>query len=466
MLHHSTSLLRRTMHGALKLASDRRGGMAIAYGVAVIPVIGVVALAVDFGRALSVDRDLRSALDAATLAAAGAYSQNRPDDATNVLNTVFADNFKARFVTGVPPVTVSVVGNELRTSVETQLPTTLANVLGFSSLTVGAQAAAAFGVGRAEIALVLDNTGSMAGAKLDGLKAAARDLVDALHAAPNAAAGLRIGLVPFTDYVNVGTSNRNAPWMSVPADYSTTDSGCWDTYPNAVYTNPHEVTGTCWNDGVSSTCRWTEYDVDWGTPVQQCGSWNNTFSWNGCAGSRTYPLNLRDEVTTLNPVPGVLNTQCPAELTRLTSSASRIRDEITAMTASGNTYIAAGLEWGWRVLSSKAPFADGASESEPVRKIIVLMTDGANTKSPTYPAHDGTDATLANRITADLCREIKLAQISIYTVAFDVSDTTISSLLGDCSSGPPFAYSANTVTELQSAFESIGRQITAVRLSK
>jgi hypothetical protein len=48
----------------------------------------------------------------------------------------------------------------------------------------------------------------------------------------------------------------------------------------------------------------------------------------------------------------------------------------------GGTNQAEGLAWGWRVLSPSAPFTEGRpynDPSDPVRKVIVLMTDGENT---------------------------------------------------------------------------------------
>ncbi|TIU26457.1 MAG: hypothetical protein E5W34_04240, partial [Mesorhizobium sp.] len=39
-----------------------------------------------------------------------------------------------------------------------------------------------------------------------------------------------------------------------------------------------------------------------------------------------------------------------------------------------------GMAWGWRTLSSTAPFTDGRSESERGNdKVVIVLTDGANT---------------------------------------------------------------------------------------
>ena len=53
------------------------------------------------------------------------------------------------------------------------------------------------------------------------------------------------------------------------------------------------------------------------------------------------------------------------------------------------------------------------------------MTDGANTRSPTYPGHDGGDAALANALTSETCTNMKAKpNVTIYTIAFEVTDPT------------------------------------------
>lgn len=445
---------------------DRRGSLMPIAALCFIPMIGVVAMAIDYGRTATVKNQLQYALDAAALGAARTLMIQGGDPAQTA-NDYLATNFTMQVNGLTPAVTAKVTGNATVTvSGTVDVPTTFAQVLGFSSLNVSLQSVAKFGLGSAEIALVLDNTGSMSGAKLDGLKQAANSLVDVLFTPQNASQSLKIGLVPFTYYVNVGTNNRNAAWMNVPNDTSSTTNQCWDTYPNAVYSNPVTTTGVCYNDGVGSPCTYTNYTVDWGTPVQACGPVTNSDTWNGCVGSRAYPLDTNDVADASNRVPGIMNAWCSSPIQRLSNSPAQVKNQIDAMVATGETYIATGLLWGWRVLSPNAPFADGAANSADVRKIMVLMTDGANTKSPNYPDHEGGDVTLADQLTAELCANIKSAGITIYTIAFAVTDVATSDRLAACSSGPPFTYSATTVTQLQDAFKSIGDQLVNAHLAR
>lgn len=53
---------------------------------------------------------------------------------------------------------------------------------------------------------------------------------------------------------------------------------------------------------------------------------------------------------------------------------------IDAMTPLGGTNVPQGLAWGWKVVSSGAPFIEGRPESERGNdKVVILLTDGENT---------------------------------------------------------------------------------------
>ncbi len=71
----------------------------------------------------------------------------------------------------------------------------------------------------------------------------------------------------------------------------------------------------------------------------------------------------------------------------------QITDAINAMEPTGQTNIPQGIVWGWRSLSSKAPFDQGRSETDIGNdKVMIVLTDGANTYLPF--SYD--DSSLAN----------------------------------------------------------------------
>lgn len=450
--------------GLRSLLRDRRGNVAMLFGLAVVPLFGFVGAAVDYGNGVRDRARLANALDAAVLSAASAHVTDSAAQAA--VEKYVRANLGAVRADQALTVTASVDSAQAVTATATlSSPTWIMGMFGKPTMNVSATVKAAPGAAdKMEIALVLDTTGSMSGAKLDGMKQAAKNLVTTIYAGANATSSVRVGIAPFADYVNVGLGYRNASWVANTQDVSTTSTTCADTYPDAKYLDPVNNPATCYNDGSPYDCSWTSYNtIILGTPVNVCSTTTSTSTWNGCVGSRNYPLDLQDAVDSVNRVPGMLDTWCAAPLQRLTNSVPTLTAQIDALTASSETYIAPGLLWGWRILSPRAPFADGAPYSA-ARKVLILMTDGANTRSPNYPDHWGGDVATANSLTSQTCAQIKANGIRVYTIAFGVTDTGIKSILQNCASTGGDYYDSATISDMQAAFASIGAKVGAIRL--
>lgn len=136
----------------------------------------------------------------------------------------------------------------------------------------------------------------------------------------------------------------------------------------------------------------------------------------------------------------------------------------------GETYILGGLAWGWRTLSQEAPFTE-AAKNPNARDIMLVMTDGANTKSlggtgSTYNGlfHNGSSQEDADLLSAKMCNDIKNSNIEIFTIAFEVDDETTKSLLQNCASSSDYFYDASDSKNLENAFESIGGKISKIKL--
>lgn len=457
--------MKRTTILAQQFRQDERGAIAIIFAVSLIVLTGVVGLAIDFGRAYSSRQHLQSALDAAVIAAAKASMTN-----LTTANELLQAHFKAQRVRTGNVTVLTLTGQSEGKGIyagklKAQLPTTFLKVLGTEALDLNVQSAAAYGTDNAEVALVLDTTASMAGVKLDTLKTAAKNLITTLHQA--ATGTVRVAVVPFASYVNVGMGNRNAPWMSVPPDRTETQNVCTTERPITNKSNCRMETFTATNDGAPYTYDAEVCDYEYGPETTQCADQTYSYTWGGCAGSRNYPLNTKDgDYST--PIPGVLNAYCPTPITPLTNEKNSATSAIDALTAADETYIPAGLAWGWRVLSEKAPYAEAASKPSgtPSQKYLVLMTDGTNTRSPSYPEHNGSDASTANTITAELCTNAKADGIRIFTVAFSVTDSTVKQLLRNCASSGGDFYDAAGSSDLLRAFERIGSSLTTVRIAR
>lgn len=140
-----------------------------------------------------------------------------------------------------------------------------------------------------------------------------------------------------------------------------------------------------------------------------------------------------------------------------------IKKAIDKMASNGNTNVPEGTAWGWRTISSTAPFTGGRPETEKGNdKVIIVLTDGANTYSrpsndpagnkSTYAAYgytgqgyDGTStarmfmgtssaigkydysgsnySNALNEQMEKLCENAKAANVLMLTVSLDLSDS-------------------------------------------
>jgi Flp pilus assembly protein TadG len=190
-----------------RLAGDEGGNVLVVVALAAIPLVGAVGLAIDAGRAFIVQDQLQKALDAAGLAAGHAADQTTAKaDAQNF----FAANFNAAAgaTSNGLTVTFSSDGLTVTLTASASQPTTFMQVLGIKSVTVSGQAVIKRQVTGLELALVLDNTGSMVDEdKIGSLKTAAHELLDALYGTNDTIPNLWVSVVPFIAAVNVGAAN-------------------------------------------------------------------------------------------------------------------------------------------------------------------------------------------------------------------------------------------------------------------
>jgi Mg-chelatase subunit ChlD len=449
---------------------DERGSVAIITCLCIVVIMGMVGAAVDYSRLTTVRRELQAFADL-SLVAAVTQVKNTTDMAAyqQVADTYFATNWATKQRQGTAAIALSSGGdNELTGVATTTLPMTFMKILGFPSVDLAASASLVYGQNSAEVALVLDTTGSMSGQPMTDLQAASKVLLDTAYAAPGADTKVKFSVVPFAQYVNVGTQNRNAIWMSVPNNSTTSSNVCTWNSPIISQSNCQTKTGIWYNDGVPVSYQYQQCDNVYGAPVQTCGPQTTTSTWNGCAGSRAYPQDNSAAVTSSQPVPGVMDVGCGSEVLRLTTNRSQIDQTISSLVATGETYIPSGLIWGWRTLSPDAPYSDATAYSGAAvaRKVLILMTDGANTRSPNYPDHEGYDVTTANTLMAETCTAIKAQKINVFTVAFNVNDQAAKDRLSACASSPAQFYDAPTADALKTAFGKVGQTLSAIYLKK
>ncbi|MEX0957435.1 MAG: pilus assembly protein [Rhizobiaceae bacterium] len=334
---------------------DRGGNYAIAVVVGLVPLMGSVALAVDYAELNRERQAMLSALDAAGIATARHIVSGATDEAV----IAYAKDFFEANLGPVDPADTNlsvVLPNNEAGGGTLKLSATLNYTPYFfpafqemmnrqAQASIDSSAATEIRLKNTlEVALVLDNSGSMnytgsgSGEKrIDLLKTAAKQLVDTLA---NQAALIKqvekpvqFGLVPFAASVNVGSANSGAAWMDSwgvsPVHHENFD---WTKIAEAERSTEKVgdvwyKRGTGWGDGNGKALsRFTlfedikevvskEWVPDQENGEEHCIDWDDgdcenydvgyyevTYdsftSWQGCVEARPYPYNVNDEPAT------------------------------------------------------------------------------------------------------------------------------------------------------------------------
>ncbi|AZN71195.1 TadE/TadG family protein [Georhizobium profundi] len=206
-----------------RFATNRSGNFAIMFGLAMVPIVGAVALAVDYTAASRQRSELHNAADAAALALA-----RRGDELSQLEAEQLADEFiQAHFAGSYSDLTVVKTDDTWSVAVAASSATRFAKIFGVDASSVSVESAATFALNTYEIGLVLDTTGSMRGEKLEQLKSAATELVDTMAESAVDPDMVKMALVPFSSFVNVGpqfgpqfdadgkVTREAAPWLDM-----------------------------------------------------------------------------------------------------------------------------------------------------------------------------------------------------------------------------------------------------------
>jgi Flp pilus assembly protein TadG len=183
---------------------DRNGNVAMIAALAVIPMLAAVGAAVDYSRASNYHSKMNRAADAAALAAARERSASVAQK-REIARKVFDASL------GPTPDLIDIdfklqpVGEGVRVEVSAKSKNQIMGVLGIPVSNVTTVAEAVTSVNATEVALVLDNTGSMRD-DMAALRRAATQFAETLFAASNGDQ-LRMAVVPYVAAVNPGRNN-------------------------------------------------------------------------------------------------------------------------------------------------------------------------------------------------------------------------------------------------------------------
>jgi Flp pilus assembly protein TadG len=170
-------MLRSLRSDVRRFARNRRGSVAILFGLAIIPIALGVGVAVDYGRALLVRERMASAADAAALAI-GSWTGLTQAELKAKAQQYFDANYPANSLGAAGKLNVSFKGDDIYVSVSGKVPTTFMRLANVNSVDVGVSAVITKKQRNIELALVLDTTGSMRyGGKMQALQSAAKMMV-------------------------------------------------------------------------------------------------------------------------------------------------------------------------------------------------------------------------------------------------------------------------------------------------
>lgn len=446
-----------------KLVRSEDGSVLPLIGLAIFMLVGSAGLAIDVSRRELAQAKLSNALDAAGLAAGSTVNTANVEAE---VNKYLAVNFPDHYISAtISNVTVQVSQNNtvIDLSAEGTINTTFGKIFGISTLPIRAESQVTRSTKGMELVLVMDNTGSMgSNNKLQDMKTAAKALVGILYGDHDTVDDLWVGLVPFSQTVNIGTSRTG--WI------------------NTSYKNGLAWAGVAWGGCVDA--RYTGRDITDDPPSSELFK---TYYWPDDSNNdwRRDNGNARSGIgDTLGP-----NKNCTEPMTAMVAEKSTINTKIDEMEARGNTHVGFGAVWGWRMLSPRWRGVWGGqmdTHSLPLdyntplmNKAVVILTDGMNTMDNSSrtaywylsngrlgSTNQSNAVTALNNKLSSVCTSMKSHGIIVYTVAFDNPGSSIETLLRNCASDPTYYFDSPTGSDLQQAFRLIGDSLSNLRLSK
>jgi Flp pilus assembly protein TadG len=435
---------------ARRLLKDTHGSILPIFVVVMFVVVALVGMGIDYTRATLTTAKMQAALDATALALSTSAASLTAGSLTSQAQTYFNGIYTGTAL-GTPTVTAtySNVNNpQIVMSATAAIKTAFLGLppLNLPSINVSASSTIAWGEARLRVALVLDNTGSMADSgKITALQTATKNLLTQLKAAAANNGDVYVSIIPFVKDVNVGGTNYTASWIDW-TDWNANNGTCSRGYA----TTQSSCTGT-WSPAAHST--WNGCVTDRGLPAP-----------TSTPSSQNYDTNVTAPATgnvgTLFPAEQY--SSCPLQLKGLSYDWTSMNTLVNQMSPNGNTNQAIGLAWGWLSLVGGGPLTAPAMDPNyQYQQVIILLTDGLNTQDRWYTSQSSIDA--RQQMT---CNNIKTAGITLYTVQVDTGGDPTSTLLQNCASDASKFFLLKSASEIITTFATIGNTISKLHIAK
>jgi Flp pilus assembly protein TadG len=417
---------------------DCRGAVAPMFAIVIVPLIGVAGAAVDYTRASAARAAMQSSLDSTALMLSKTAATQSSVELQAMATSTFNALFTAQTVQNVAVTTnySSTGGSTVTLTASGTVPVDFLNILGFNAINISASTKATWGNTRLRVALVLDNTGSMAqSGKMTALQSASQNFLTQIKTAATNPEDAYVSIVPFNKDVNVNASNVSESWLRWDL---------WEAANGACSKTTYKNQSTC----VANGKVWT--------PASHS-------TWNGCVTDRDQNFDTTNDAPLSGGTlyPAEQYSSCPVPVMGLSNDWTALSNKVTAMQPNGNTNQAIGLQMGWQSLTA-APFTVPAMDPNyKYNQVIILLTDGLNTEDRWY-----SNASSINARQQKTCDNIKAAGITIYAVQVNTGSDPTSTLLQNCASDSSKFFLLTSSTEIVTAFNQIGTALSNLRLSQ
>jgi Flp pilus assembly protein TadG len=252
-----------------RFARNCAGTIAPIFGLVAIPLVVAMGGVVDYTNAYDQKTVVQDAMDSAALAAGKKIGTMTMAELEQEVDNYYYTNVGTRMASP-PPLDVTLATQTITLETDLSVPTYFLGLIGLHHIDWHLTSQATLSVSTLEVALVLDNSGSMmTNNNIVALRTAAANLVDILYglgASSSKPDPVKVSLIPFAGAVNVGAQFR-------------TDAGAtWlDKTGAATYTADAI-------DGTATTAN----------PFTLFDSMNGV-SWGGCTEMRPIPYDVNDD---------------------------------------------------------------------------------------------------------------------------------------------------------------------------
>ncbi|MEL7231966.1 MAG: TadE/TadG family type IV pilus assembly protein, partial [Pseudomonadota bacterium] len=219
----------KRLWNTLRVWRDNSGQVAVIFSLSLVPVLTLLAMAVDFQRTTAVKGELSHELDAASLRGARhIMAGKKPENVRAMLAEEIKQRVLARGDTYCTPAKIEFANRnrEIKIDLSCSTDTMIGPPSGPDNIMFDVSATSSWDVGLLDVSFVFDISGSMqSNNRINSLKSAANDALDVLipEGDETANEGVRIAMVSYDDMVNAGDNFEEVTGLAKRRTYHATD---------------------------------------------------------------------------------------------------------------------------------------------------------------------------------------------------------------------------------------------------